>query len=182
MQFLFGFAIGVMIALTLAWEILPPTPVVGTIAGLTNQAKEAYLVLVSMSFALDGDLELANVRLAMTSDPEIRGTLRSLAERYITELRPDAQRRSLAKLASALGADSATLRVYGNMPTPTLRLTAIPSAKMTAPPTYAAQGEETARPLSVTQAATAQATVTPTRLDFRVFERVRLTCQQEPGP
>jgi hypothetical protein len=166
----------------LAWTVLPPRQIVGNIAGLKVQAKEAYIVVVSMSFALDTDLSLARERLTQLNDQDTQGTVRALAERYIIELKPDAQRRSLAKLASALGADSVTLRVYASAATPITGVTASPGVQPTTLPTPVPQATETARPPNVRQIVTAQPSATASSLDYRVYERMRLTCQQETGP
>jgi len=121
-----------------------------------------------MSYALDSDLDTAQHRLSLLKDGDLQGTMRSLAERYTNELRPVAQRSSLAKLAIALGADSVTLRVYVNTPTPT--------------PRGGADGTSQASATSGPTNRTPVPTVTPTRLDYRLFESVRLSCQQETSP
>src|SRR5712691_8269851 len=114
LAFLFGLGLGLVAALTLAWGVLTPasTEIITEPANLKTESKELYTVLVAVSYAQDGDLDRAQKRLALLKDTDLRGTLTQLAERYIDELKPEAQRRSVAKLAVALGADSAALRVY----------------------------------------------------------------------
>src|SRR5437588_5115849 len=121
-----------------------------------------------MSYALNSDLEGAKSRLRLLNYPDLQSTLGGLAERYTNELRPVAQRSSLAKLAMALGADSVTLRVYVNTPTATPR-PALPSPGATVVAT-------TISP-KVTPSRTPNPIATLARLDYRLLERTRLTCQ-----
>ena len=166
---LVGFGVGLAFALMLAWDIMTPANIVGSPASLHAQDKERYIVLVSMSYALNSDLEAAQRRLSPLNDRDIQETVRRLAERYTNELRPEAQRSSLAKLAIALGADSVTLRVYVNMATPT----PLPVADSTA--------QRATVPAISPQASTPARAPYPSQLDYRLFERIRLTCQQETG-
>jgi len=177
-----GFGVGLAIALTLAWDTITPAQILGSIASLRLQDKERYIVLVSMSYALNSDLDAAQRRLGLLNDRDIQLTLGSLAERYTNELRPVAQRSSLAKLAIALGADSVTLRVYVNTTTPTQRPFADAAPQLAAVPGISPQASVPARLLNPTPIQTTRPTPTPTQLDFRLFERIRLTCQQETGP
>ena len=158
---------------------MTPSQVVGSIESLRPQEKERYIVLVSMSYALNSDLDSAQRRLGLLNDRDMQGSVRSLAERYTNELRPVAQRSSLAKLAIALGADSVTLRVYMITITPTPRPFADATLQSAAARGTSVHASISARPPNPTTLPTARPTLTP--LDFRLFERIRLTCQQDTG-
>jgi len=99
LAFLFGVALGLTTALTIVWGVLTPEPtqIVADPSGLTTESKETYMLLVSMSYLADGDLERAKQRLVLLNDLDLQNTLAHLAERYILELRPEPQRRALAR-------------------------------------------------------------------------------------
>ena len=176
--FLLWMALGFGTALMLAWTVLSPSEVVSEPANLKPETKEQYILLTAMSYAQDGDLERAKIRLALLQDLELRDRLTRLAERYINELKPEHQRRSLAKLAVAMGADSVTLRVYVVTPTPTPTLP--PTATPSAAPSLTPQ-PSTIIPAR-TPTATSQPTATLPRVNYRLFEQVRLNCEQEKTP
>ncbi len=182
LAFLFGVALGLATALAIVWGLLTPEPtqIVTDPSGLTTESKEEYILLVSMTFVQDGDLERAKQRLVLLNDLNLQTTLARLAERYISDLRPEPQRRALAKMAVAMGADSAALRVYIITPTPT----------MTLPPTPTSPPTNTPEPLTPTPTATLTPTPTSTRIPtatptqaprvtFRLFEQARVPCDQD---
>lgn len=180
--FLLGVGLGLAAALTLAWGVLAPGPgdIVTEPSNLKPASKELYVVLVSMSYAQDGDLERAKARLALLNDPDLKSMLTRLAERYADELRPEA--RSLAKLAVAQGGDSPALRAYvpTATPTPTPSPTAILRSASTALATAQPSVTATRTP---TRTPTPEPSATPLpRVAFRLFEQVRLTCAQEKTP
>src|SRR5512143_1143833 len=116
--FLSGALAGLIAGLLLAWTALAPGQVVLDLPGLKADVKEQWAVLAAMAYATDGDLTLASQRLAaLGGDP--RAVVAPLAEQYISQLKPEAQRRSLARLALALGSDSINLRVYAVTPAST---------------------------------------------------------------
>ena len=172
---------GLAAALTLTWGLLPDHDVVGEPASLKPDAKEGYILLVSMTYAQDGDLEHAVQRLRLLHDPNPKETVRRLAEQYISQLRPEEQRRSLAKLALALGADSVALRIYAVSPTPTA------TPMWTATPRWTATPAPTASALPVPATRTPTPAVEPTplslpRANYYLFEQVRVTCDQDLIP
>jgi hypothetical protein len=172
LPFLAGIAAGVGAALTLAWGVWQPASVVGDPASLNPRAKEEYLVVTSMAYMQDGDLASAKQRLSLLNDADVPGTLRRLAERYTTLLRPVDQRGALAKLALALGADSVTLRIYAVSPTPT------PTPRF--PPTPSATTTPTLNPATSTPTPTFVPSATPPpRVSYRLFEQVRVSCDQD---
>src|SRR5439155_8568912 len=115
---LLGAILGFVTALSMVWGLPDPNLFIVDPPALSPEAKETYILLVSMTYAQDGDFERAKQRLALLNDLELRSTLATLAARYTGELQPEPQRRALAKMAVAMGADSAALRVYAVTATP----------------------------------------------------------------
>jgi hypothetical protein len=181
--FLFGATLGIGTALYLSWAVLAPIDVISEPAQLKTEQKELYVLMVAMSYINDGDLVRAQIRLDRLGEGNIKQRVTELAERYIQAHQPDTQSRSLAKLAIALGANTAALRVYVVTPTPTH--TPIPTATGLPSPTSTPTFSPTAPRLPTgTPIPTRTLTPTPTetpivRVTYRVFERVRLTCEQD---
>ena len=175
--FLFGVALGTVLGLTIAWQAPSPDPsqIAADPAALTSESKETYILLVSMAYMQDGDLERAKQRLALLNDFGLRDTLAALSDRYTSELRPEAQRRALAKLAVAMGADSAALRVYVVTPTPSLTPNPSPTPTETPePPTPTPTATSTPTPPTTF---TPNPSPTPApRVTFRVLEQTRVPC------
>ncbi len=176
--FLFGVGLGFGTALFLVWNALPPAEVSSDPSALTTESKEVYILLVSMSYAHDGDLERAKARLALLREPEIRSVLARHAEQHIRELRPEAQTRSLAKMALVLGANSVALSVYAVSPTPTPIARATERAIRVSKP-FA----QTLLPIVIVNPApTAEPATVASRVSFQLFEQVQLGCEQEKTP
>ncbi|MBI5879123.1 MAG: hypothetical protein HZB53_15860 [Chloroflexi bacterium] len=166
--FLAGLVAGLLAGLLLAWA-LPLGPVALDPPGLKPEIREQWAVLAAMTYATDGDLDLASRRIAVLGG-EPRDIIAPLAEQYINQLKPESQRRSLAKLALALGADSVNLRVYGATPvvTTTSRPVASPFPALSPSPTIGTA--ITPRPTP---------SVTPSRTIYRLFEQTRVACDQD---
>ena len=175
--FAVGLALGIAGMLGYAWGLLPVN-VYGDPANLNANSKEDYILLTSMTYQQDGDLERARARLALLNDPGITTTVRSLAERYIATLRPEDQRSSLAKMALALGAESVTLRVYAITPTPTQTPTAAPTSRFSPTPSATQTVSPTFAPRTATPIPTPTTTPLP-RVNYRLFEQVRVSCDQD---
>jgi hypothetical protein len=175
--FIAGVALGLAAMLGYAWGLLPVN-VVGDPANLNPDSKEAYILLTSMTYVQTGDLAKAQARLALLNDPNIQGTVRSLAERYVATLRPEDQRSSLSRLALALGADSVTLRVYAISPTPTQTSTASPTSLFSPALVASRTSTPTSTPRTATPTAAPTSTPLP-RVNYRLFEQVRVSCDQD---
>ena len=170
---LLGAILGFVTALSMVWGLPDPNQFVVDPPALSPEAKETYVLLVSMTYAQDGDFERAKQRLALLNDFELRSTLAALAARYTAELMPEPQRRALAKMAVAMGADSAALRVYA--------VTATPSAAPRPTATRVVQtvlAAETARTgLIGTPTPSPSPTQSPL-LAYHVIEQARVPCDQ----
>ena len=175
--FLLGLALGIGTALYLMWGVLASTEVVTAPSQLAIADQEVYLKLISMSYALDNDLSRARQRLDALQDPDIRATLTQLAERYIQAQKSDAQTRSIAKLALAVGGNSAALRVYAVTATPTRTPLPTPTGAPSATPSITPTPS-----VSPSPAPTQTPTTTPTpvvRVNYRLYEKARVSCDQD---
>ncbi len=169
--FLSGGIAGFVAGVLLAWSVFTPGQVVVEPPGLKAGVKEQWAVLAAMAYATDGDLTLATQRLALLGgDP--RDTIAPLADQYISQLKPEAQRRSLARLALALGSDSINLRVYGSTPAGTPTPQAATRAPATSTPGAVLSPSPSATPPPTP-------TATPSRTIYRLFEQARVACDQD---
>jgi len=162
--FLAGMLAGLIAGVLLAWAWEPGAVQVNP-AGLKPEVREQWAVLAAMAYAADGDLDLAQSRLALLGG-QPREIVAPLAEQYISQFKPESQRRSLAKLAMALGADSVNLRVYGSTPVATA---ARPAAGL---PTATAAATAPGAPRATPSA-------TPARTIYRLFEQTRIACDRD---
>lgn len=154
--FLFGFAVGLALALTYGW-VLDPRPLPVTPAELTPQAKEVYIRLIAAAFFYSGSEEQAKTRIEKLGDANFQTTLIDLTERYIDENRDLRDIRAMVKLAGVLGQPSPKMVVF--LPTPTVAPTATDSPV----PTPTPRPTDTVTPVPTqTPSATATATNTPT--------------------
>lgn len=165
--FLSGALAGLIAGLLLAWTALAPGQVVLDLPGLKADVKEQWAVLAAMAYATDGDLALASQRLAALGGEPL-DVAAPLAEHYISQLKPEAQRRSLARLALALGSDSINLRVYSI--TPAVTTTPLPPTRPAATATPVRLSSPTPRPTP---------SATPSRTIYRLFEQARVACDQD---
>ena len=75
--------------------------------------KEAYIHLVSQSYAAEGDWNRAQQRLAALDDPAIAQTAASLLETYLRQQKPASEIENMARLAQQLGAQGAAVLLSG---------------------------------------------------------------------
>ena len=111
------------------------------------------MVMVSAAYALDGDLEKAEARLAKLGVDEVGQVVADLASRYISIGAGLVDIRNLVQLADALGSSDRTMLDYIATPTPT------PTSTVTNTPTWTPTSTSTATP---TPTATPTLTDTPT--------------------
>jgi hypothetical protein len=131
--FFAGFLIGVALSLTYTWVIEPPPLTNTTPAALNPHDKEIYTILIAAAYAVDGDLDRTEDRLAELEDSNIENTIVMLAERYINEGQDARDIRALARLADALGGTSAAMRPFIATPTSTPTLTPTPTSILPRP-------------------------------------------------
>ncbi len=103
-----GLALGLGAGLLYAWGIRPVQYTDTAPASLRADYKAGYVQLVAQSFAVDGDIDRARVRLAVLGEADPARTVTALAQRTAASGGNQEMVRSLAALASALGARPVT--------------------------------------------------------------------------
>ncbi|MFQ6016009.1 MAG: hypothetical protein ACE5NP_11275 [Anaerolineae bacterium] len=171
-----GIAVGLSLGLLISWGIWPISYYDTDPSDLKREHKDTYILLVSQSYALDGNLDRAKARLGRLGEQDINTTVVRLAERYIAEGKDVEAISRLVKLADALGVSTSAMRVYLITPTPT----ATPTTTPTSPPS------PTAVPPTATLPPTDTPTITPTPLPsatpaviYRLLERHLVPCQED---
>lgn len=81
--------------------------------------KADYTVMVGAAYAVDGDWDMAQVRLGRLAEPDLAGYVVLLTEQYIAEGRNPDDIRNLARLALRYGYTTPPMLPY-LPPTPTL--------------------------------------------------------------
>ena len=125
-----GLVLGLGGALYYAWIINPVVLIDASPARFSPEYKAEYILLVSQSFAVNGDLAQAEQRLTALGEINAAQTVANLLERFVRERRPSAQITSLAALAQKLGVENQAVALFA--PTPAGGLAA--SATATATP------------------------------------------------
>lgn len=121
---LLGLVVGLGVGLYYAWVVEPVVYTNASPARLSEQEKADYIVLVSQSYAADGNWQRAQQRLAFLENPDLTTTVNTLLESYVRDLAPPDTIRHLAVLAQQLGAQGGAVAIFaptaGALPTPTL--------------------------------------------------------------
>lgn len=172
--FLIGLGLGLALGLGVTWGLWPVQYYDTDPVDLKREHQNEYILLVSQAYAVDGDLTRARARLAYLKDSDIGQRVADLAELYIKNQGDLTARRSLARLADALGRRTPAMLVY--LAAPTASPTASPSPVVTFSPTPSVTPWPTLQP---TATPTVPPTVTPTPgLQFHLLEKRHLTCQE----
>ncbi len=179
---LLGLLLGLAAGLLYAWILNPVVYTDATPARLNPQHIQEYLRLVSQSYALTGDWDRAQQRLAALELPDAGQQVAGLFEQSLRQGRPAGEVRNLAALTQQLGAHSPALSLFGPTPQappvtptqapapPTPTATLLPTASATPPPTRTP-------PSTLTPSATPPATATP-QPEFRLLSQVRV-CDED---
>jgi hypothetical protein len=109
---LFGLIIGLAAGLYYAWMVEPVTYVAAGPARLSEENQGEYILMVSQSYAVDGDWERAKERLDLLGDPNIADTVSSQLEQYLRDGRPADNLNMLATIAGKLGARSPVVSLF----------------------------------------------------------------------
>ena len=123
---LFGLAIGFIGALYYAWVIDPVIYVSASPSRLNERYKSEYLLLISQSYAADGNWQLAQARLADLDSPDIQKRIGQELESYLRSGEPASRMRNMALLGKQLGVESVAIGIFipelgeTNTPNPTL--------------------------------------------------------------
>jgi hypothetical protein len=178
-----GLVVGLAGGLYYAWIVAPVVYVAAGPARFSQQYKVEYIYLVSQSYAIEGNWDRAQQRLAALDDPEIAQTVAGLLETYLRQQKPADQIQNLAQLAQQLGAQGAAVALFAPTPlsgaatsTPTTPPVLSPTATATAtsPPTQA--------PLpTLTATATPRPSATP-RLVYRLLSQQRVCSRASAAP
>jgi len=109
---LLGLIIGLVASLYYAWMVEPVTYVAAGPARLSDENQGEYILMVSQSYAVDGDWERAKERLDLLDDPDIVDTVSSQLEQYLRNGEPADNLNSLATIAGKLGARSPVVSLF----------------------------------------------------------------------
>ena len=103
---------GMGLGLWYGWVIDPVEYKDTDISHLAAVYRAEYVLMASQAYALDGDLDGARARLALLSIPDPASAVADVAESAIAQGGSELDIRSLARLASALGARRDSLAPY----------------------------------------------------------------------
>jgi hypothetical protein len=105
---LFGIGLGLLVG----WFVWPVNVVENPPSDLRSDWKDEAIWLAAQAFAYDGDLELAQTRLAPLGSDDLGHLVLDRAERAIDQKFPALQVKYMARLAAAFGATSLQLDAY----------------------------------------------------------------------
>jgi hypothetical protein len=133
---LLGLIGGMVTGLLVTWWLWPVEYVDVAPDSLSLSHRQEYIVLVSQAYAYDGNLELAQARLATLGDPAAAGAeVATLAEQLIATGGRADRIRALAELAYGLGHQRAALAAYLSGQTGLATWTPEPTETPLVPPT-----------------------------------------------
>lgn len=182
---LLGLLLGLTGGLFYAWVLSPVVYTDASPTRLNDAYTDEYLFLVSQSYALTGDWEEAQTRVAALQLDDAPQRVASLFEQSLREGRPAPQVRNLAFFTQQLGGQSPALSLFGPTPQPppvtptqasaaaTATATLLPTPSPTSPPTRTP-------PPTLTPSPTPQATATP-RPDFQLLSQERVCDPDGPA-
>ena len=173
---LLGLLVGLGLSLYYAWVISPVVYTDASPARLSDRYRAEYILLVSQSFAQDGDWPRAQNRLAQLNDPALADTIDAQLAQFVREQRAPEDIRALALLARQMGVDTQTVALFAPTPLPNLRPTPTIALATAVSPTPTSAPFPTSLP-SPTPPPTRPAAATP-EPNFRLLDQQRL-CQ--PG-
>lgn len=180
---LLGLIIGLAGSLYYAWVVSPVVYTEASPARLNDEFKSDYILLVSQSYAANGNWDKTQRRLVALDDPDIGQTVGSQLESYLREGRPAPVMQDLAVLAARLGVRSPAISVFApdsiafgtatpTRPPATPTVTLIPSPSLTRRPT-----------LTPSPTATPTARPSPTAVPvFRLLSQERVCDRNGPAP
>jgi hypothetical protein len=180
-----GLILGLAGALYYAWIINPVVLIEASPARFSPEYKAEYILLVSQSFAVDGDLARAEQRLSALAEANAGQVVADLLEQFVRERRPSTQITSLATLAQKLGAESQAIALFA--PTPAGGPLASPTPAATQPADDPAPSPAAATSLptpTVVPTAVPSATPRPSATPqptYRLLNQERV-CDDEAAP
>jgi hypothetical protein len=193
--FLVGFIIGLAMSMTYGW-VLDPRPLPVSPASLTAEDQSFYVRLIALAYAHNGNLEQAQLRLAVFNSADPGRMVAGITEQFIDQNGDVRDIRALVDLSGVLGNTTSAMAAYvitptplptstpTPKPTPTPRPTHTPTPKATSTPTRTPRPTAT-RPVPPTATATSSPTVTPTSSATRTptaIPTATVTQTPTPGP
>lgn len=109
---LFGLIVGLVVGLYYAWLVEPVSYVAAGPSRLSDEYKEEYILLISQSYAADGDWEKARRRLENLDDPNVANTVALQLERNLRNGEPAQILNKLAIVAEKLGSRSSAVALF----------------------------------------------------------------------
>jgi len=177
---LLGLVIGLAGSLYYAWVVSPVVYTDASPARFSDQFKREYIVLVSQSYALTGNWELAEQRLAALDDSALAESVAALLDEAIRSGESNLVIRNLAVMAQQLGVENTAVSRFG----PGTGATVTPTPTQTPiPPESTATPTNTPRPTNTpfpTSTATSQPTPTA-QPNYRLLDQQRV-CDNEDAP
>ncbi|MCI0394110.1 MAG: hypothetical protein L0332_04535 [Chloroflexi bacterium] len=181
---LLGLLLGLAGALYYAWVVDPVSYTAASPARLSDQFKAEYILLVSQSYAADGNWALAQRRLAALNDPAIAQTVAVQLDRYLRTGQSAVVVRNLAVLAERLGASGPAVDLFAPTPEPGTATPTPEAGNATATPTLFPTPTTTRRPTStpfptLTPTSRPSPTVPPV---YRLLSQERVCDPGAPAP
>ncbi len=143
---LVGVALGLGLGFLIGWGLWPVEYYDTDPVDLKVEHKEEYIVLVSATYALNGDLDQANERLAKLEEEDIGRVVADLAQQYLQRGEDTTTTRNLVMLADALGSSTEAMLAYVATPTLAPTFTSTPTETPTQTPTATATAVPSATP------------------------------------
>jgi hypothetical protein len=109
---LFGLIIGLVAGLYYAWLVEPVSYIAAGPSRLSDEYKDEYILLISQTFAADGDWEAARGRLEALDDPNVANMVALQLERYLRDGQPAHTLNQLATVAEKLGSRSSAVALF----------------------------------------------------------------------
>ncbi|MFO7538233.1 MAG: hypothetical protein R6X32_09260 [Chloroflexota bacterium] len=181
---LLGLVLGLAGSLYYAWVVDPIIFVNASPSRLTPIEQEEYIIMVSQSYASDGNWPLAQQRLDALDDPDLPQTMGQLLDRFVREGRPPALLRDVAQVAQQLGSSSRAVALFAPTPLPGSLPTATPTPPLvpvvpTMTATAVALATDTPTPTATFSAVPTPLPSPTTRPNYRLLTQQRV-CEAEP--
>ena len=157
-----GTVVGLLFGGLVGWVIWPVQYTDTDLVDLRPEHKDDYVIMVGAAYALDGNLEKAEARLAKLEVDDVAQVVADLANRYIIIGASLVDIRSLVQLADALGSSDSAMLNYIATSTPTPTSTATNTPTWTPTSTSTATSMPTDTPTSPPPTPTFTPTATPT--------------------
>lgn len=107
-----GLVLGVLLALLVGWVLIPMPRYTGGPEIMRTDYQYEYIRLVAVSYAVNGDLDLARARLRALNEESPTAPLVALTERWIDDGRTVELIAPLAQLARDLDAATPAMAPY----------------------------------------------------------------------